>query len=118
MDESKKFKHQIFKSKIPCDYIISFFDDVCDYDENTNTYMFHYISYKRALFNNNINKHISVFEKFYHKSKQSYLKKSGCFKGLTTIIRQICKLYTIKYMKTIKYMFGTQDITYKICLEN
>ena len=114
MNHLIKIKHQIFKYMIPCDYIADFFYDICDYDEAKNTYIFSNISYKRAKFNNVIDEHMKILNFFYHESKKKYLQNGFTFKGLHTIIRQLCNLYNIKYEKTIKYMFGKYEIIYTI----
>lgn len=116
MDKLKKIKHQVFKYEVPCNVFIELLNDVCD--TTNKIYKFDEIGYKRANFNNNVVKtHLEGLRKYYHSSKHYYIDNANTFKGLTTIIRQLCKLYKIKITSNVKYMFSKYSITYSIFID-
>lgn len=117
MDKYEKIKHQIFKYNIPCEFIISFFDDVCEYDQDKNLYVFNNHSFKRAKFKNVLEENLSFLNKFYHDSKKKYIQNAYTFKGLHTVIRQLCNYNKIKFEKKIQYMFGNYEIIYNIYMD-
>jgi hypothetical protein len=114
----EKIKHQIFSYNFPCEYFIDLLDDICDYDETKHTYIFHNISFKRAKFNKTLEKHLTILNRYYHDSKKHYIQNGYTFKGLHTIIRQLCKFYGIKYDKETKYSFSSYEIVYTIYIDS
>lgn len=117
MDNEFK-KHQIFKKKIPYDIFISFLESICEINNNNTNqteYIFNDVCFKREKIED---KNLSIFlekiKPYYHLSKLNYINKGKTFNGLATILRQICKIYNIKYISEKKYLFSKYTINYHI----
>lgn len=118
MEKYEKIKHQIFKYMVPYEDIAELFNDVCEYNDVNNTYCYNNVTFKRAKFNNVIKCHLNNLSKFYHDSKKEYILNGNTFKGINTIIRQLCKLHKIGYERSLKYIFGDYNIHYTIFIDD
>ena len=86
---------QIFKKRIDPLYIFEFIQKYGN-KRNNEQYVFNHISYKKANYNNDVQKLINYLVNYYHKSKQFYLTRNMNYKNFVTIIRQVCNyLYPI-----------------------
>jgi hypothetical protein len=103
---------QIFKEHIPNEMLIQLLNDIAIKSEKC--YVLNNNSYKRGLFNNNIEEFIQQCIPYYHISKRKYLQRKITYNSFTTIIRQICNYNKITYTSQIKYDKSSYDITYYI----
>jgi len=105
---------QIFKSNIPIDMLIELLDKISvKYD---NHYVLNNNSYKKGIFNGDIQSFIEKCKPYYYISKRKYLTCELNYNHFITIIRQICKHLNIRYTNKIKYERSTYDIVYNIYL--
>lgn len=114
MTTYEKIKHQIFKYLVPYEEVICLLNDICDRDEDKETYIFNNTTFKRAKLLNLLPTYMNFLNPFYHDSKKIYVRNGLSFKGLNTIIRQLCNLHKLLYERTIKYSFSKYDIGYTI----
>lgn len=107
---------QIFKKRIDPSYIFEFIQKYGN-KRNNEQYVFNHISYKKANYNNDIQKLVNYLVNYYHKSKQFYLTRNMNYKNFVTIIRQICNYLCIPYTSKIIYSNSKYNINYVIYLE-
>lgn len=113
--EQKK-QSQIFKYVIPINMMIELFDKISvKYD---NYYVLNNGSYKKGIFNGDIQQFIKDCIPYYYVSKRKYLTCDLNYNHFITIIRQICKHLNIRYTSKIKYEKSSYDIIYNIYLHN
>jgi hypothetical protein len=105
---------QIFKEHIPNEKLIQLLNNIAIKSEKC--YVLNNNSYKRGLFNNNIEEFIQECIPYYHISKRKYLQRKLTYNSFTTIIRQICNYNKITYTSQIKYDKSSYDIIYYIYL--
>ena len=107
---------QIFKKGIEPKY---FFDFIKKYGNKkiNEQFTFNHISYKKANYNNDVQKLINYLANYYHKSKQFYLTRNMNYKNFVTIIRQVCNYLCIPYTSKIIYSNSKYNINYVIYLE-
>lgn len=103
---------QIFKKQIPIKILFNLLEDICM--KNDKCYILTPESYKKAVFNNLIEKFIESCKPYYHKSKILYIERKIDYNSFITIIRQICKYNRIMYTSEIKYNKSKYDIIYFI----
>ena len=104
---------QIFKKKIPIDLLFNLLDIICI--KNDKYFTFNNTSYKKGIFNNEIQKFIELCKEYYHNSKKNKdLDKKLTYNSLTTVIRQICNFNKIVYTSHIKFDKSTYNIIYFI----
>jgi hypothetical protein len=107
---------QIFKSDIPINMMVELFDKISvKYD---NYYTLNNGSYKKGIFNGDIQIFIENCKQYYYVSKRKYLTCQLNYNHFVTVIRQICKHLNIKYTSKIKYERSTYDIVYNIYLQH
>lgn len=107
---------QIFKKRIDPSYIFEFIQKYGN-KRNNEQYVFNHISYKKANYNNDVQKLINYLVNYYHKSKQFYLTRNMNYKNFVTIIRQVCNYLCIPYTSKIIYSNSKYNINYVIYLE-
>lgn len=105
---------QLFKNNVDIDFnkILVFFDKYCN--KTNKYYTLTKISYKKAMFNKDVEKIYEYIKPFYHKSKIFYIERPINYKNFITIIRQICKYNNTPIISKIKYFTGTYDLSYHI----
>jgi len=103
---------QIFKNKIPNNALFDLLDKICL--KNEKHYTFNTVSFKKGMYNEEIQKFINYCIPFYHLSKRKYLERKLTFNAFTTILRQICNFNKISYTSQIKYDKSKYDIVYYI----
>jgi hypothetical protein len=103
---------QIFKNQIPKTLLFDLLDKICL--KNEKHYTLNSDSFKKGIYNEDIQKFIEVCKPYYHISKRKYLEKKITYKSFTTILRQICNHNNITYTSQIKYDKSTYDILYYI----
>jgi hypothetical protein len=107
---------QIFKSEIPIDMMVKLFNKISvKYD---NYYILNNSSYKKGIFNGDIQIFIENCKQYYYISKRKYLTCQLNYNHFVTVIRQICKHLNIKYTSKIKYEKSTYDIIYNVYLHS
>jgi len=104
--------NQIFKNQIPTNVLFDLLNKICL--KNEKHYTFNIDSFKKGVYNGDIQNFINFCIPFYHLSKRKYLEKKLTHNSFTTILRQICKYNNIKYTSEIKYCKSTYDILYYI----
>lgn len=107
---------QIFKEKIDPKYFFEFIEKYGN-KKNNQQFTFNHISYKKANYNNDVQKLINYLFNYYHKSKQFYLSRNMNYKNFVTIIRQVCNYLCIPYTSKIIYSNSKYNINYVIYLE-
>lgn len=103
---------QIFKNQIPKSMLFDLLDKICL--KNEKHYTLNSNSFKKGVYNEDIQKFLQVSKSFYHISKRKYLEKKLTYKSFTTVLRQICNNNNITYTSQIKYDKSTYDILYYI----
>lgn len=103
---------QIFKNQIPKLILFELLDKICS--KNEKHYTLNSYSFKKGIYNNDIQNFIELCKPYYHISKRKYLEKQLTYKSFITIIRQICNHNNITYTYQIKYDKSTYDILYYI----
>lgn len=103
---------QIFKKNVPNELFFTLLDSIClknekHYTLNTNTF-------KKGLFNNQIQEFLNECFQYYHVSKKKYLERKITYNNFTTILRQICNYNKISYTSQIKYDKSNYEIIYYI----
>lgn len=103
---------QLFKNHIPIEILYDLL-----YNNTIKTEDYYCInkeSYKKLIFNNQLDPFVQSLKEYYHLSKQSYLVSPITYSKFITIVRHICKLNNIKYTSKIKYDKSTYTIYYYI----
>ena len=103
---------QIFKNQIPTSLLFDLLDKICL--KNEKHYTLNSDSFKKGVYNEDIQKFLEVCKPHYHISKRIYLEKKLTYKSFTTVLRQICNYNKITYTSQIKYDKSTYDILYYI----
>jgi len=103
---------QIFKQKIPNNILFDLLDNICL--KNAGNYILNINSFKKGVFNQEIQRFIQICMPFYHISKRKYLETKLTYNSFTTILRQICNFNNITYTSQIKYDRSKYDIIYYI----
>jgi hypothetical protein len=103
---------QIFKKNVPNELLFKLLDSIClknekHYTLNTNTF-------KKGLFNNQIQDFLNECVQYYYVSKQKYLERKITYNNFTTVLRQICNYNKISYTSQIKYDKSKYEIIYYI----
>ena len=103
---------QIFKNQVPNNILFELLDKICL--KNEKHYIFNSISFKKGLYNEEIQTFLKTCIPYYHLSKRKYLEKKLSYNSFATILRQICNYNKITYTSQIKYDKSTYEIVYYI----
>lgn len=103
---------QIFKNNIPNENLFELLDKICL--KNEKHYIFNIESYKKGVYNGDIQNFLNFCIPYYHLSKRKYLERKLTYNSFTTVLRQICNFNKITYTSQIKYNKSTYDIMYYI----
>lgn len=103
---------QIFKNQIPNNMLFQLLDKICL--KNEKYYTFNIESFKKGLYNEDIQKFLKECIPYYHLSKRKYLEKKLTYNSFATVLRQICNYNKITYTSQIKYDKSTYNIIYYI----
>jgi len=103
---------QIFKNKIPSNMLFDLLDKIAL--KNDKHYIFNIESFKKGVYNEDIQKFLNACAPYYYLSKRKYLEKKLTQKTFITVLRQICNVNNIKYTSQIKYDKSSYDIVYYI----
>ena len=100
--------------------INKFIDIILKYctNEKKREYIFSPISYKKLIYNKELEPFVTELTEYYHKSKQFYLKREMTYKNTLTIIRQILNSLYIPYSSKIIYNKSKYTINYIIYLND
>jgi hypothetical protein len=103
---------QIFKNKIPDEFLFVLLDKICL--KTDNFYTFNSDAFKKGIYNDTIQQFIIDCTPYYYLSKRKYLERKLTYNSFVTILRQICKYNKITYTSEIKYNKSVYDIVYFI----
>jgi hypothetical protein len=103
---------QIFKKDIPNDLLFNLLEDICM--KNDKHYILNLESFKKGMFNDNIQQFFEICKPYYHNSKKKYIEKKLTYNSFITVVRQICNYNKLTYISQIKYNKSSYDIVYII----
>ena len=103
---------QIFKTPIPISLFSTFLE--ANGEKYPNKCIFSKTSFKKGQLSNNIQTFLDSIKEHYYPSKQFYVTRNITYKGIVTIIRQICKYHHIPFTSHIKYSKSKYEIIYSI----
>ena len=83
-------------------------------EQRKNQYIFNNISFKKAVYNKDIEPFIEFISEYYYSAKKFYVERKITYKNFVTILRQICKYHNIPFTTNIKYYNSTYEIQYSI----
>ena len=83
-------------------------------EKRKNQFIFNNISFKKSIFNNEIEPFIEDIKEYYYNAKKFYVERKMNYKNFATILRQICKFHNIPFTSNIKYYNSTYEIQYSI----
>ena len=106
------YMSQIFKNIIPSDILFTFLMETCD--KADSYYIFDNNAYKRGILEGKVLSFCELIKEYYHISKQHDVTRDLNYIKFCTIIRQICKLNSIKYNTKIVYNRSKYHIPYHI----
>jgi len=113
---------QLFTKRVPIEILREFLKKVCSYVVYGPTpyFLFDICAYKKAMYENHIQKFIETVGEYYHNSKkEKYIEtRKMDFNNFATILRQIMKSHNIPYSNKIKYVNSNYTILYQIYLSN
>lgn len=101
---------QNFKEIVPYEYVLYIIQSLCNHENNY--FFINDTIFKQNIFNNKISSILYELKDFYFDTKLKYIENGVKYKGFITIIRQLCKLWDIKYNNKIKYNKNKYDIEY------
>jgi hypothetical protein len=104
--------HQLFKKNVPSDILFSLLNTLCI--KNEKYYIFDINSFKKGMFNNDIEAFVEKCKCYYHNSKIMYLTRKMTYNNFITILRQICNFNNISYTSQLKYDKSSYNILYYI----
>ena len=113
----KKVKNnQIFNFFININLLNVFFSFIkkINIKNDDNIIIIDKIIYKKIKYNGILDVFINKIKIYYNKNKLFYVNRTITYKNFLTIIRQICKLYNLKFENKIKYFNSTYEIYYII----
>ena len=103
---------QIFKNPIPLSIFTGFLET--NGEKQSKRCVFSKTSFKKAQLGKTIQPFLDNIKSFYFPSKQFYITRDMSYKGIITIIRQICKYHHIPFTSHIKYSKSKYEIIYTI----
>lgn len=105
--------NQIFKRQIPNETLFQLLNNICM--KNEKHYTFNNDSFKKGIYNSDIEHFIQLCSPYYFISKRKkYLEKKLTFNTFSTVLRQICNFNKIIYTSQIKYTNSSYYIEYYI----
>jgi hypothetical protein len=105
---------QIFKNPVPLSVFTDFLDK--NGQKQANKYIFSKTSFKKAQLEETVQPFLDSIKACYFPSKQFYVTRDATYKGIVTIIRQICKYHHVPFSSQIKYSQSKYEIIYTIFL--
>ena len=103
---------QIIKKDIPIEILINLLKIICI--KQNNYYIIDKISFKKAQYENLLEKFFFSLKEYYFNSKHFYLDRKITYPSFVTIIRHICKNNNISYISKIIYNKSSYEIHYFI----
>jgi len=109
---------QIFKKQIPKEILFNFLEEI-NCQKSDKYYILDVNTYKKTIYNKNLEEFIDKIREYYYVSKHHYIDKNNInHNRFNTIIRQICKSNAVEFSKYIKYDKSTYSVVYNIFFEN
>jgi hypothetical protein len=103
-------KTQIFKTIIPSEILWDYLKE--NAEKNDDNFIFNKSLYKKSIFHNTVVSFLNKIEPYYHTSKKQYITRKLDYTKFITILRQICKICNISYVKSMEYNKSTYEIVY------
>ena len=103
---------QIFKTNPPIEAFLIFFREFGEF--KNKKYILSKTLFKKAKMKEKILPFVDLVKPHYYNSKLFYVEREMTYKNFVTIIRQICKLYAIGFVSSIKYSKSKYEINYSI----
>jgi len=94
-------KNQIINNHNCYDVLLNILKEYASIEDNF--YVIDTITYKRLLYDNNINTFIEKLKPYYYESKLKYLEDCKTYNNFLTIIRQLCSYNNIIFVKKVFY---------------
>ncbi len=101
---------QIFKNKLPNSIFFELLEKMCL--KNETHYTFNSDTFKKGVYNEDIQKFLETCKPYYYLSKRKYLEKKLTYNSFSTILRQICNFNKIIYTSQIIYSKSDYNIVY------
>lgn len=108
-------RNHLFKAVPERDVIFGYLDEVCHRD--SELFVVDDTVYKKMRYDDRIARLYEYLRPFYHVSKQKYLDEGHSRNSFLTILRQLCKLYSIQFSSKVVYKNGSYDSTLVIYLD-
>ena len=86
---------QVFRIEPIYEFLKVILDKFCNKEQGY--YVVDYITYKKIVFHKYQEIWLDGLLKHYYKSKQFYITRKFSFQSFITIIRQLCKFFSIEY---------------------
>lgn len=96
--------NQLFRSVPDHRVLFSYLDEVCV--RNTEFFVIDDVTYKRMKYDDRIFALYKYLIPFYHIAKQKYVLASATQAGFLTILRQLCRLFSLQYTTKVVYKGG------------
>jgi len=105
---------QIFKEKVPVDFLCDFLDKICDKTNDDKYYVLNTTSHKKMFLYNYQVDFMNTVLNYYQNSKRFYVERALTYKSLANIIRQICKSHFIPIQSRTVYFDSKYWMEYLI----
>ena len=104
---------QIIKEKIPNELLFELLESLCV--KYNKYYIFNLNSYKKGIFNKNIEAFIEKCKpNYFFTKRKKYLECKLTYNSFITVLRQICNFNKLIYTSKIKYENSSYNINYFI----
>lgn len=109
--KSQLFKHKKDQDKLK-ELILQFIQDNLKYDSLRKEYIIDYSLYKHIYQLGIINEFKNNLLQYYFDSKQNYPLNMSQYRGVNTVLRQLCRYLDIPYRYDIIYLNSKYNIRY------
>ena len=107
-------RSQIFHTPPPKEVLIKFIKKYSE--QRANVYVFTNSAFKKAKYQDDIQKFIDSVKNFYYNSKRKYADRKMTFKHFSNVLRQNCRFHKIVFYSKIKYRKSKHETDYYIIL--
>ena len=106
--------NQIFRKEPPFDLLMTVLNKYCDRDGEK--YIVDYVTFKRIVFHDYHYKWLFDLRSCYHNSKAFYVTRPFTFTSFINVIRQLCKVFNVKYKYSYDRNQNYHHLKYTITL--
>jgi hypothetical protein len=103
---------QVFKYVVPQELLFELLDKICE--PSSNEYYININAYKRMKFHNYHIVFLNSLVPYYHFSKRFYVERECTYTSFITIVRQLCRMFSIEFISHLHYGDSRYAIEYKI----